>query len=225
MLLVGGPRGGVGALAERLRLDGWGTQVSDAPTARERAAAQPPDVVILAELGMPSGAAAFLVEARGRDDRGGWLADTTAIVVLGRHRGELATLRAFHAGADDYVAPPYEYALLRARLDSLARLAGAPLARGRVLAAPVELDLTGRRAWVAGRALSLRRREFDLLGQLASEPDRVFTREELLRSIWGTAGGATGRTLDSHASRLRRKLAGADRPLVINLRAVGYRLR
>ena len=69
-------------------------------------------------------------------------------------------------------------------------------------------------------------KEFELLAALLSDPTRVFTRAELLRDVWGYRCDAPTRTLDSHASRLRRKLAAANpgRRLVINIWGVGYRL-
>ena len=68
--------------------------------------------------------------------------------------------------------------------------------------------------------------EYRLLCKLASEPTRVFTREQLLRDVWGYRAPGKTRTLDAHAARLRQKLAAADpgRRLVICVWGVGYRL-
>ena len=75
------------------------------------------------------------------------------------------------------------------------------------------------------RPVELSAKEYDLLVTLAGEPTRVFTRAELMRAIWGTQTFGHTRTLDSHASRLRRKLCGdGDDKLVINVWGVGYRL-
>jgi DNA-binding response OmpR family regulator len=71
----------------------------------------------------------------------------------------------------------------------------------------------------------LRRMEFDLLAHLAREPERVFAREELLRAVWQYRCGGSTRTVDSHASRLRRKLTANGRTRwVTNVWGVGYRL-
>ena len=69
-------------------------------------------------------------------------------------------------------------------------------------------------------------KEYELLRTLIADPTRVYTREELLREVWGLNRQARTRTLDSHAFRLRKKLAAAEpgRPLVINVWGVGYRL-
>jgi DNA-binding response OmpR family regulator len=78
---------------------------------------------------------------------------------------------------------------------------------------------------VGGRRVSLATKEYELLLKLASEPTRVFTKEHLLREVWGFRSLGRTRTLDSHASRLRRKLAAvSDRPWVLNVWGVGYRL-
>jgi DNA-binding winged helix-turn-helix (wHTH) protein len=90
---------------------------------------------------------------------------------------------------------------------------------------PLEIDPAARRASVEGSAMALSKKEFGLLLILASAPDRVFSKSELLRAIWGEGNTRRSRTLDSHASRLRRKLrsAGAE-SMVINCWGVGYRL-
>lgn len=82
-----------------------------------------------------------------------------------------------------------------------------------------------RTASVGDVRLDLSRKEFQLLAVLAAKPDRVFSKEELLSTIWDYAGTAKSRTVDSHASRLRRKLkaAGAD-GMIVNSWGVGYRL-
>jgi DNA-binding response OmpR family regulator len=97
---------------------------------------------------------------------------------------------------------------------------------GNVLeAGAIAVDLVTRRVSVQGRAMTLPAKEYDLLAKLAAEPERVFTKEQLLREVWGYVSLGRTRTLDSHASRLRRKLrlAGAG-PCVVNVWGVGYRL-
>jgi DNA-binding response OmpR family regulator len=90
----------------------------------------------------------------------------------------------------------------------------------------VRIDTRTRDARVAGVRVQLAQKEYELLLRLAREPERVFTKAELLRDVWGYRASARTRTLDSHASRLRRKLreAGAPVALVENVWGVGYRL-
>lgn len=90
---------------------------------------------------------------------------------------------------------------------------------------PLEVDPAARKATVNGADVVLAKKEFALLSILATAPDRVFSKGELLRAVWGLESATKTRTLDSHASRLRSKLrsAGAE-ALVINCWGVGYRL-
>src|ERR1035441_8621503 len=73
-------------------------------------------------------------------------------------------------------------------------------------------------------ASSASKKEFALLRALAAEPTRVFTREELLRGVWGFQSLGTTRTLDAHAARLRKKLAVGEGRFIVNVWGVGYRL-
>jgi DNA-binding response OmpR family regulator len=100
-----------------------------------------------------------------------------------------------------------------------------PPLRERLAAGPVALDRATRRVTVRGFPVALAAKEFELLAKLATDPIRVFTKEELLREVWGFVALGRTRTLDSHASRLRRKLAvaGAE-DCVLNVWGVGYRL-
>jgi len=93
-------------------------------------------------------------------------------------------------------------------------------------AGPVRIDTRTRDVRVAGRRIHLSQKEYELLVQLAREPGRVFTKAELLYEVWEYRAPARTRTLDSHASRLRRKLreAGTGEAFVENVWGVGYRL-
>jgi DNA-binding response OmpR family regulator len=95
-----------------------------------------------------------------------------------------------------------------------------PLRLGRLL-----LDRPGRRVSVDGVEVKLAIQEFDLLAALAVQPDKVFTKAELMRQIWGFEHLRTSRTLESHVSKLRKRLARAGAPgLVVNCHGVGYKL-
>jgi DNA-binding response OmpR family regulator len=86
------------------------------------------------------------------------------------------------------------------------------------------VDTARREVRVGDRAVTLANKEFALLRTLASEPTRVFTKQELLRDVWGFRSMGRTRTLDSHASRLRRKLDPESGRYVVNCWGVGYRL-
>ena len=148
----------------------------------------------------------------------------TPVLVLSEHATPLDVLRAFDHGADDVVAKPVSYPELRARIDALLRRRRGR--RGEIIRVrDLSVDLRARRVVLAGEPVALSQREFSLLLHLASEPERVFTRGELLDRVWGLPAGASSRTLDSHACRLRQKLrANGDEAWVINVWGVGYAL-
>jgi DNA-binding response OmpR family regulator len=102
------------------------------------------------------------------------------------------------------------------------RRAGGRPRRGLVRVGDLTLDPATREVRVAGELVELAAKEFSLLHRLAST--RVHLKNDLLREVWGYASIGATRTLDAHACRLRRKLAGSSRPLIVNLRGVGYRL-
>jgi DNA-binding response OmpR family regulator len=153
-------------------------------------------------------------------------AEHVPVIVLGREQADAVDrIRAFRHGCDDYLAPPFDYQELVERIRAVLRRAHPP-APPVVEAAPVRIDTRTRDVRVHGRRVQLSQKEYELLLQLAREPDRVFTKAELLRDVWGYRVMGRTRTLDSHASRLRRKLreAGVTRELVDNVWGVGYRL-
>jgi DNA-binding response OmpR family regulator len=148
------------------------------------------------------------------------------VIVLGEtHADAVDRVRAFDRGCDDYVGRPFHYDELLARIRAVLRRA-APSPRERLVTGPVVVDRVARCVTVDGQAVTLPAKEYELLAKLATEPTRVFTKEQLLREVWGYRAMGRTRTLDSHASRLRRKLrqAGAGPSVVVNVWGVGYRL-
>ena len=111
-----------------------------------------------------------------------------------------------------------------ARIRALLRRTERRPGLGRLRVGTLELDPLARQVWVRGERVELSKKEFALLRALAAEPTRVFSREELLRGVWGFRSLGTTRTLDSHAFRLRKKLGSAGDRFVINVWGVGYRL-
>jgi len=147
------------------------------------------------------------------------------VIVLGEPRADAVDrVHAFARGCDDFVPRPFHYEELVARIHAVLRRPH-PNGRDRLAAGPVAIDRATRRVTVHGLPVALSAKEYEFLVTLAAEPTRVFTKEELLRDVWGFRSLGRTRTLDSHASRLRRKLAlaGADE-CVLNVWGVGYRL-
>lgn len=219
------------AIVEQLGADGyWAELARTAEHARILAAQRTPKLVVIGDLEEPRDAMMLLGEIRGKTDqeRALW-ARALPVVVVSSLGAELDMLRAFEAGADDFLARPARYLELRARLRAvLRRSESIPDAERRVQVGPLAIDVQAHTVSLHGQRLDLRRLEYELLIQLASAPDRVFGKEELLRLVWGYQSCAATRTVDSHASRLRRKLVGADTHppgrWVINVWGVGYRL-
>jgi DNA-binding response OmpR family regulator len=147
------------------------------------------------------------------------------VIVLGPQEADAVDrVRAFQRGADDYVQSPVAYEELVARIRAVLRRT-APAPADVVRVGELEVDRLARVARVHGRTVQLAGKEFELLSALAEEPHRVFTKDELLRDVWNYRSYTRTRTLDSHVSRLRRKLAAAGAPdLVVNVWGVGYKL-
>ena len=153
-----------------------------------------------------------------------WDRDVPVIVVGSEHVDARERVRAFQRGADDYVHRPVVYEELAARIRAVLRRATPPVAE-RVEAGRLVVDRVTRTVTLGGRPVHLAAKEFELLARLAAEPKRVFTKDELLRDVWGYRSFCRTRTLESHASRVRRKLAlGPDDRFVVNVWGVGYKL-
>ncbi|WP_051324890.1 winged helix-turn-helix domain-containing protein [Candidatus Solirubrobacter pratensis] len=119
---------------------------------------------------------------------------------------------------------PFGYGELRLRIAAVLRRTRERVHRGRIRIGALEIDPAGRVATLRGRRVELAAKEFALLKTLASAPTRVFTKEELLRDVWGFRAQGATRTLDSHACRVRRKLARDGDHFIVNVWGVGYRL-
>jgi DNA-binding response OmpR family regulator len=153
-----------------------------------------------------------------------WEPSCPVIVLGSREADAVDRLRAFQRGCDDYVGRPFDYEELLARIRAVLRRT-APAADDRIVVRDLAIDQVTRRVSVAGTRVALAAKEYDLLLRLASDPERVFTKDELLRDVWGFRSAGRTRTLDSHASRLRRKLTAAGGcGYVVNVWGVGYRL-
>jgi DNA-binding response OmpR family regulator len=133
-------------------------------------------------------------------------------------------VRGFARGCDDYVVKPFVYDELLARMRAVLRRSNGPR-HPRLTVRDLEIDLASRVVTLAGETVQLSAKEYELLVALAEDPERVFKKEELLRNVWGFRSLGRTRTLDSHASRLRRKLnRSGGTAYVLNVWGVGYRL-
>jgi DNA-binding response OmpR family regulator len=211
-------------LCEHLAADRFG--VLPAPSASDALRLcrfNQPDLLLL-DLSLPDASGLDVLReirhADGAESR--FDASLPVIVLTGRGAGT-DRVRGLDSGADDYMTKPFAYPELRARIGAVLRRR-ASRRDGPIRVGDLEIDPIRRRVIVGEREVALAKKEFTLLRVLASDPSRVFTKEELLREVWGFSSPGKTRTLDSHASRLRRKLDPDHARYVINCWGIGYRL-
>ena len=182
-----------------------------------------PDLLLL-DLRLPDAAGLdVLREIRASLGATGRYDPALPVIVLSGRSTEADRVRGFAEGADDYVVKPFHVPELTARIRAVLRRRDSRR-EGPRRVGDVFIDPSRREVRVGERPVALANKEFALLSALAAEPTRVFTKEELLRDVWGFRSMGRTRTLDSHASRLRRKLDPEAGRYVINIWGVGYRL-
>ena len=212
-------------LADNLTADGYDLLVAD--SARDGARlleTKFPDLAVV-DVGLPDGSGLSLVRlVRESDGVVSRIDPSTPMLVLSGHATDVDRVRGLERGADDYVVKPFGYAELRLRIAALLRRAHGRPGAGRIRIGPLEVDPIARDVRLHGERVALSQKEFALLRQLATEPSRVWTKAELLRTVWGYRAASTTRTLDSHACRLRAKLGIRGERWVVNVWGVGYRL-
>ena len=153
-----------------------------------------------------------------------WNRDVPVIVLGPEEADAVDRVRAFQRGADDYLPRPVVYDELLARIRAVLRRTSPP-SPDLIEVGDLAIDRPARVVTVRGEPVHLAGKEFELLVALAAEPSRVFTKDELLRDVWGYRSFTRTRTLDSHVSRLRQKLERAPGDdFVINVWGVGYKL-
>jgi two-component system OmpR family response regulator len=127
------------------------------------------------------------------------------------------------AGCDDYLAKPYSFAELTARLEALGRRADRSRRHAVLRAGDLELDTVSRTVSRAGRVIGLQRREFLLLEHLLRHAGQVVTRSMLLEAAWNYDAETHGNVIDMHIHRLRRKIDdGFATPLIHTVPGAGY---
>jgi DNA-binding response OmpR family regulator len=212
-------------LADNLTADGYELLVADnAADGLAHLETKFPDLALI-DLGLPDRSGLEVIaRVRASDGVASRIDPAVPIVVITGRSGELDRLRGFERGCDDYVCKPYSYPELRARVEALLRRSELRRRPGRTRVGDLEIDAASRVVRLRGAPVSLSQKEFALVRTLASEPTRVFTKDELLRSIWGFRTLGSTRTLDSHACRLRHKLGRFGDRFVVNVWGVGYRL-
>ncbi len=213
------------ALATMLRynLERQGYRVEEAGDGQEamtRVAEQQPDLVLLDwMLPVMSGIEVCRQIRRRPETR-----DLPVIMVTARTDDQDA-VRALNTGADDYVTKPFNLEALLARVRALLRRAGAMPAKSTLGFHDISLDQATHRVMRNGRPVHLGPTEYRLLEFFLQHPRRVFTREEVLDSVWGPDIHVEPRTVDVHIRRLRKAVnVEGEIDLVRTVRAAGYAL-
>jgi DNA-binding response OmpR family regulator len=204
-------------LDKGLRSSGFVTTVvADGPAAYEHARAGAFDLMIL-DLGLP-GRDGFTVLRELR------AAQVMIPVVILTARDSVAdTVAGLEGGADDYIAKPFAFDELLARVRLRLRGdTGAPADANILVAGDLNLDLRTRRAFIGEKTIELTAREFLLAEVFCRHPDQVLSREQLLSQVWGFDFEPGSNVVDVYIRYLRRKL-GAER--IQTVRGMGYRLR
>jgi DNA-binding response OmpR family regulator len=204
-------------LGRQLRDDGFDVLgAARRSEALELAESARPDVVLLAELEL------CLRLRRGEPGRT-WDRNVP-VIVLAPSSDPVDRVRALDRGADDVMGRPFAYEELLARIRALIRRSSAA-AGDVIVAGDLVIDRPTRRVRVRDTGVTLSAKEFELVAKLASEPQRVFTKEELLREVWGYRALGRTRTLESHASRVRKKLClDPDDRFIVNVWGVARRV-
>jgi two-component system response regulator MprA len=152
--------------------------------------------------------------------------DRTPVLMLTARDAVQDTVAGLDAGADDYLAKPFAYDELLARLRALLRRTAGPPGEPVLEAGPVRLDPAAWQVTVGGTPVELTRTEFSLLETLMRHRGQVLTRSQLYSSVWGEDLDGMSNTLDVYVGYLRRKLEAAGSPrLVHTMRGVGYLVR
>ena len=197
------------------------TAVPDGETALDAAHERSFDVVLL-DVALGAGPTGYDVARMLRSRR-----DVVPIIMLTALDSEADAVQGLEAGADDYVTKPFGLAELRSRIRAVLRRAHGRVVEGTVRVGPVVLDQRMRQVTVNGVPVRLTFSEFELLGCLMDRPGKLFTRQELLRAIWGDSAYRDPRAIDVHIRHLREKLE--ERPeqpqLILPVRGAGYRFR
>jgi two-component system alkaline phosphatase synthesis response regulator PhoP len=227
-------------LSLNLKLQGYRTEVmGDGETARERIETGAPDLVLL-DISLPKQSGLWVLE-RLREAE-----DQVPVIVLSARQDEYDKVAALQLGADDYVTKPFALAELLARI-------AAVLRRARLVAKPAEgtvdgksadtpeppvsdsgpilsfgdvvVDLDTRTVNRSGKPVRLTHLEFELLSFFCRSSRRVYSRENLLREVWGLRQAGQARTVDNFMAQLRSKLeVDPERPRhLLTVRGSGYR--
>jgi two-component system OmpR family response regulator len=220
ILIIEDDRDAAQYLAKGLRESGHSAEVAeDGRDGLLRAAIEPFDVLIVDRM-LPNLDGLSLVQHLRKT---GHATPVLFLSALGEVDDRVKGLR---AGGDDYLAKPYAFSELLARMENLGRRRDQRAAATRLKVADLELDLLSRKATRGGQAIDLQPREFQLLETLMRHAGQVMTRTMLLEQVWNYHFDPQTNVIDVHISRLRQKIdRGFEPPLIHTVRGAGYCVR
>jgi len=149
-------------------------------------------------------------------------ASDTPIIAITARDTELDRVLGLQAGSDDYMVKPYGFRELLARIEAvMRRVRPRPPVAHVITSGPLSIDARTRQVRIDGGPVEVTRKEFDLLYLLASQPETVISRKQLMTQVWDDSWSRPGRTIDTHVSSLRSKLGSSS--WIITVRGVGFR--
>ena len=220
ILIIEDDRDAAQYLAKGLRESGHGAEVAeDGREGLLRAAVDQFDVLIVDRM-LPNLDGLSLVQHLRKTG------NATPVLFLSALGEVDDRVKGLRAGGDDYLAKPYAFSELLARIENLGRRRDQRAAATRLKVADLELDLLSRKATRAGHAIDLQPREFQLLETLMRHAGQVMTRTMLLEQVWNYHFDPQTNVIDVHISRLRQKIdRGFEPPLIHTVRGAGYCVR
>ncbi len=208
-------------LKYNLEREGYRVNVAvDGEEAMVVAQESPPDLVLLDWMLPKASGVEVCRRLRARQET-----RNTPIVMLTARDEESDRIRGLDTGADDYLTKPFSMNELLARLRAVMRRIRPGLAEDKLVCGDIVLDRASHRVKRAGREVHVGPTEFRILDHLMQHPGRVFSREQLLDSVWGSDVYVEARTVDVHIGRLRKALnVGEEADPIRTVRSAGYSL-
>ena len=206
-------------LVYNLEAEGYQVEhVDNGDEAELRLAESPPDLVILDWMLPGVSGLEICRRLRARDS-----AKDMPVIMLTARGEEVERVRGLSVGADDYVVKPFSTPELMARVRALLRRARPERVASRLTLGDIDLDRDTRRVRRSGREIHLGPTEFRLLEYFMEKPGRVFTRAQMLDSVWGMSAEIDERTVDVHVGRLRKAMIrGREKDPISTVRGAGY---
>lgn len=148
---------------------------------------------------------------------------STPLLILSCFDDPETIVKLLNIGADDYLTKPFDKAVLRARVNALARRKNKPYMHNRIIVDDLVIDSNSREVVRAGTTIRLRRKEFDILEYLIQNRGRTLSRDMIINHVWPCANDQCNKTVDVHIKRLRDKIDRPfKQPVIKTTYGVGY---